>query len=187
VNPAGRMILAVLWNLAGNAFCISRLRGNALDFSASCQATETHRNPRPKITSLTRFGCPKRKGRPERRPLLTGSPTAGLPTRAGCAILPRPQPPPWPPWPLDTPRPDFRLLAPWPPGTRFLNGRTERILQNQLPPRPDARSYAGSTADLAANSEFAERSAGDFAAEHRARDAERQRRKRAGKAAWREG
>jgi hypothetical protein len=80
--------------------------------------------------------------------------------------------------PLDAPRPEFRELAPWPPGIRYLNSRTERILQNQLPPRPDACSYTGSTAGLAADAEFAERSYEDSAAEHRVQDAERQRRKR---------
>jgi hypothetical protein len=82
--------------------------------------------------------------------------------------------------PLDDTRPEFRPLSPWPAGVRFLNGRTERILQAQLPPRPDARTYTGSSAGLAADAEFAERSGGDLAAEQRVRDAERQRRKRAG-------
>jgi hypothetical protein len=64
--------------------------------------------------------------------------------------------------PLDALRSDFRELAPWPSGIRFLNGPTERILQNQLPPRPDnpSRSLLGSTANLAADSAFAERSSG---------------------------
>jgi hypothetical protein len=82
--------------------------------------------------------------------------------------------------PLDTLLPEFRELTPMPPGTRFLNGRTERILQNRLPPRPDACSYTGSTADLAAQSALAELSGADLIAERRARDAESQRRKRAG-------
>lgn len=81
--------------------------------------------------------------------------------------------------PLADPRPEFRPLAPWPPGTRFLDGPVERVVQGRLPPRPDARSYTGSSAALAADSALAERSEGDFAAERRARDAERQRRKRA--------
>jgi hypothetical protein len=83
------------------------------------------------------------------------------------------------PMPLDAPRPEFHPLAPWPP-VRFLNGRTERIVQNQLPPRPDPVSYTGSSAGLTADAEFAERGGGDFAPERRARDAERQKRKRAG-------
>jgi hypothetical protein len=83
---------------------------------------------------------------------------------------------------LDDARPEFRPLAPWPTGIHFSTGPTERVMQNRLPSRPDYRSYAGSTADLAANSEFAERSEGDFAAERRARDAERQRRKRRARA-----
>jgi hypothetical protein len=75
--------------------------------------------------------------------------------------------------------PEFRPLAPWPPGTRFLDGRTERILQNQLPPRPDARSYTGSSAALTADSAFAERSVGESdPAESLAKDAARQRQKR---------
>jgi hypothetical protein len=53
-------------------------------------------------------------------------------------------------------RPEFRELAPMPPTVRYLAGPTERILQNQLPPRPDARSYTGSTAALAADAEFGE-------------------------------
>jgi hypothetical protein len=77
-------------------------------------------------------------------------------------------------------RAEFRPLASWPPGLRFLSGPTERVMQAQLPPRPDAHSYTGSTADLAANSEFAERGGGDFAVERRARDTERKRRKRVG-------
>jgi hypothetical protein len=72
---------------------------------------------------------------------------------------------------------EFVPLAPWPADLRFRPGPTERIIQNQLPPRPDACSYTGSTAGLTADAEFAERSEGDFAAERRARDAERQRRK----------
>jgi hypothetical protein len=48
--------------------------------------------------------------------------------------------------PLDATRPEFRELAPWPPDLRFLNGPVERIIQNLLPPRPDACSYTGSTA-----------------------------------------
>lgn len=81
-------------------------------------------------------------------------------------------------------RPEFHPLAPWPPGLRFLNGRTERIIQNQLPPRPDdpTRTLTGSSAGLAADSDLAERSEGDFAIERRARDAERARQKRALKA-----
>jgi hypothetical protein len=60
--------------------------------------------------------------------------------------------------PIDAPRPEFRPLAPWPPGIRFLDGPVERILQNQLPPRPDGRrSCTGSTAGLTADSTFAER------------------------------
>jgi hypothetical protein len=59
--------------------------------------------------------------------------------------------------PLDDLPPEFRPLAPWPASLRFPpDGRTERILQNQLPPRPDARSYTGSTAALAADAEFAD-------------------------------
>jgi hypothetical protein len=82
--------------------------------------------------------------------------------------------------PLDNPRPEFRELAPWPDGLRFLDGRTERVMQAQLPPRPDGpRSYTGSTAGLAADAEFAERSGGDFTEERRATDAERQMAKRA--------
>jgi hypothetical protein len=50
-----------------------------------------------------------------------------------------------------------------------------------------ARTLTGSSAGLAADADLAERSEGAFAAERRARDAERQRRTRAGKAAWREG
>jgi hypothetical protein len=80
--------------------------------------------------------------------------------------------------PLD-PRPEFRPLAPWPPGLHFLNAPTERVMQGQLPPRPDACSYTGSSAGMAADAEFAERSGGDFTAERRTRDAERQRQKRA--------
>jgi hypothetical protein len=80
--------------------------------------------------------------------------------------------------PLDDTRPEFIPLAPWPDGIHFSMGPTERILQNQLPPRPDPVSYTGSTAALAADAEFAERSDGDFAAERRERDTERKRRKR---------
>ena len=82
--------------------------------------------------------------------------------------------------PLDAPRPEFRELAPWPPALRFLSGPTERILQNQLPHRPDNPSHSliGSAAGLAADAEFAERSGGDFTAERRTRDAERQMAKR---------
>jgi hypothetical protein len=83
--------------------------------------------------------------------------------------------------PLD-PRPDFRELAPWPPGIRFLDGPAERILQGQLPPRPDhpARTLTGSSAGQATDADLAERSQGDLiAARARARDAEQQRRKRA--------
>jgi hypothetical protein len=61
--------------------------------------------------------------------------------------------------PLDAPRPEFREVAPMPPSIRFLNGPTERILQGQLPPRPDARSYTGSSAGLTADAAFAELSA----------------------------
>jgi hypothetical protein len=60
--------------------------------------------------------------------------------------------------------------------TRLPNGSCRA----NCPLAPDARSYTGSTAGLAADAEFAERSGGDFAAERRARDAERQRRKRVG-------
>ena len=82
--------------------------------------------------------------------------------------------------PLDDTRHEFRLLAPMSPGVRYQNApTTERILQNQLPARADPCSYAGSTGALAADAEFAERSYGDSAAERRARDAERQRQKRA--------
>jgi hypothetical protein len=81
--------------------------------------------------------------------------------------------------PLDAPRPEFRELAPWPPSIRFRAGPVERIMQGRLPYRPDAHSYAGSTAALAADADLAERSGGDFAAERLARDAARQRRKRA--------
>jgi hypothetical protein len=84
--------------------------------------------------------------------------------------------------PLDAPRPEFRELAPWPPGTRFLDGRAERILQGQMPPRPDARPYIGSAAGLTADSALAELSAGDLTAERLAKDAARQRRKRARRA-----
>jgi hypothetical protein len=81
-----------------------------------------------------------------------------FPTRAGCAILPRPQPPPRPPCP-STPRdPSSARLAPWPPGIRFLDSPTERILQNQLPSRPDhpARTLTG--AGQAVDADLAERS-----------------------------
>jgi hypothetical protein len=81
--------------------------------------------------------------------------------------------------PLADTRPEFRELAPWPPGIRYLNGPVERILQNWLPARPDARSYAGSTGALAADSTFAERGWGELTAARRTRDAARQRRKRA--------
>ena len=81
--------------------------------------------------------------------------------------------------PLDAPRPEFHPHAPWPPGIRFLDGPAERVKQGRQPPRPDARSYTGNRAGMAADSALAERSEGDFAAERRARDAERQRRKRA--------
>jgi hypothetical protein len=75
-----------------------------------------------------------------------------------------------------TPRvPPPRPLASRPPGLRYLNGPTERILQNQLPPRPDACSYTGSTAGLSLESEFAERGGEDLIEERRARDAERKR------------
>jgi hypothetical protein len=80
--------------------------------------------------------------------------------------------------PLDAPCPEFRELFPWPDGLRYLNGRTERILQNWLPPRPDYRSYTGSTAAQAADADLAEPGGGDFAAERRVRDAERKRPKR---------
>jgi hypothetical protein len=72
-------------------------------------------------------------------------------------------------------------LAPWPPGIRFLDGPAERILQGQLPARPDnpSRPLLGSAASLTADSALAELSGGDLTAERRARDAERQRRKRA--------
>jgi hypothetical protein len=69
--------------------------------------------------------------------------------------------------PLDAPRPEFRPLTPWPPGIRFLNGPTEQILQGQLPPRPDARSYTGSTAALTADAALAERGAGELIVERR--------------------
>jgi hypothetical protein len=74
-----------------------------------------------------------------------------------------------------------RVPHPWPLGIRFLNGPVERILQSQLPPRPDGpRSLTGSAAGLAADAALAEPGGGDFAAERRARDAERQGRKMAG-------
>jgi hypothetical protein len=67
-------------------------------------------------------------------------------------------------------RPEFRPLAPMPPGVRFLDAPTERIMQAQLPPRPDASSYTGSSAGLTADAEFAERGGGDFSAERRGRE-----------------
>jgi hypothetical protein len=81
--------------------------------------------------------------------------------------------------PLDAPRPEFRPIAPWPAGLRFRDAPTERVIQNLLPPRPDACSYTGSTAGLAVDAEFAEPSGGDLVAQRRAVDAERQRAKRA--------
>jgi hypothetical protein len=87
--------------------------------------------------------------------------------------------PPPRPMPIHAPRPEFRELAPWPAGLRFLDGPVERIKQNRLPPRPDSRSYAGSSAGLTADSAFAEPGVGDLTAERLAQDAERQRRKRA--------
>jgi hypothetical protein len=56
-------------------------------------------------------------------------------------------------------RPDLKLLAPWPPSLRFRDGRTERILQNRLPPRPDNPAHAliGSSAGQAAEDPLAER------------------------------
>jgi hypothetical protein len=81
--------------------------------------------------------------------------------------------------PLDTLLPEFRELAPWPVGLRFRDGPVERTLYGRLPPRPDAFSYTGSSAALAADSAFAERSGGDLAAERLARDAARQRAKHA--------
>jgi hypothetical protein len=82
--------------------------------------------------------------------------------------------------PLDDTRAEFRPLAPWPSDLRYQPGRTERGIQGRLPPRPDARSYTGSAAGLVADADLAELSGGDFAAERRAQDAARQRRKRAG-------
>jgi hypothetical protein len=82
--------------------------------------------------------------------------------------------------PLDSLDHEFRPLADWPRDLHFSTGRTERILQNQLPPRPDYRSYTGSTSALATASEFAEPDFGDMAAEHRAADRERKRAKRVG-------
>jgi hypothetical protein len=64
--------------------------------------------------------------------------------------------------------PEFREIIPWPPGLQYLDGPTERVMQGQLPPRPDYRSYVGSSADLAANHEFAERGGGDLVEERRA-------------------
>jgi hypothetical protein len=80
--------------------------------------------------------------------------------------------------PLDVLDPEFRELTPL-PRTRYLAGPTERVMQAQLPARPDPVSYIGSTAALAAASELAEPDYGDMAAERRVRDAARQRRKRA--------
>jgi hypothetical protein len=81
--------------------------------------------------------------------------------------------------PLDDTRPEFRELIPR-PRAWYIDGPVERLLQARLPPRPDYHSYTGSTAGQAADAEFAERSGGDSAVERRTRDAERQRRKRAG-------
>jgi hypothetical protein len=55
-------------------------------------------------------------------------------------------------------RPEFRQLAPWPPGLRYRNGPVERILQGQLPPRPDnpACALIGSSAGQAADDALAE-------------------------------
>jgi hypothetical protein len=55
-------------------------------------------------------------------------------------------------------RPEFRPIAPWPAGLRFRNGPTERVMQGQLPPRPDHPdlSLIGSSAGQAADSELAE-------------------------------
>jgi hypothetical protein len=85
------------------------------------------------------------------------------------------------PKPLDDTPPEFRHLAPWPTDLHFRASPTERIMQNLLPPRPDhpARTLTGSSAGLTADSEFAE-GGGELAVERRAKDAERQRRKRAG-------
>jgi hypothetical protein len=81
--------------------------------------------------------------------------------------------------PLDDHHPEFRQLAPMPPGVRYHYGPVERILQNQMPPRPDAHSYSGSTGALAADAELAEAGWGELTAARRARDAARKRRKRA--------
>jgi hypothetical protein len=55
-------------------------------------------------------------------------------------------------------RPDLKLLAPWPPGIRFRDGPVERILQNQLPPRPDNPAHAliGNSGGACADAELAE-------------------------------
>jgi hypothetical protein len=88
-------------------------------------------------------------------------------------IIPAPSAAAAAPMPLANPNPEFRELTPR-PDTRYLSGRTERTMQGRLPARPDPISYAGSTAALAIDSEFAEPGGDDFAVERRARDAARQ-------------
>jgi hypothetical protein len=77
--------------------------------------------------------------------------------------------------------PEFRELAPWPLDLRYRDAPTERVLYGRLPPRPDnpSRSYSGSSASLMVDADLAERSYGDSAAEHRAKDAARRRQKKA--------
>ena len=82
--------------------------------------------------------------------------------------------------PLDDPCREFIPLAPWPLDLRYRDApTTERILQNQLPARADPCSYTGSSALYAAQHDFAEGGNTIQPTERRARDAERQRQKRA--------
>jgi hypothetical protein len=60
--------------------------------------------------------------------------------------------------------------APSPPGIRYRDAPTERIMQGRLPPRPDhpARTLTGSSAGMAADADLAERGDGNLVEERRA-------------------
>jgi hypothetical protein len=66
---------------------------------------------------------------------------------------PKRQPSSW----TDT-RDEWRALREWPPDVRFLSSRTERIMPQRLPPRPEgiSRSAMGCGTGACADERFAE-------------------------------
>ena len=52
-------------------------------------------------------------------------------------------------------RADLRELRPWPSGIRFSDARSERVIEQAMPPRPVVRAY-GSSGAMCVQARFAE-------------------------------